>query len=531
MFKIKNLSLLMLAAVTFASQPLQSSFAQKNCRGYRDRADQGKVVGGWVATNPSDWPGISVLRLSEPNGKRRVYLCGGTLIDSKWIVTAAHCADLLEKNAAGGYVAKDIYLQLAGWFVNVKGWSADFVHNASSVKDVSAADQREIEDVLIRQGYQSPERTGNDIALISLKASLGGSVMPLSLDANTDPTPTGNGDVMVAGFGYRSEGQGVEEYRDSDGYLVYAGSDVLREVGIPLVSEASCKSAYPSAKVGQGQVCAGLNVGTKDSCQGDSGGPLVSFDADGCPFQIGVVSWGRGCAKQNAYGIYTRISEHKDWIREHVADAKAVDLTRLRGISALRSLNGLINQLHNIVQPKPGDLKLNVKLKDEETYTTNSDGSPILTEGQRALFEVESKLSGKLVLIDINPKGQVTQIYPSVKAPSSEINATHEGQKVLAPNNNSWFRIAQPDGMNKLVGVVVPEDFPVRALQDIDANGTAKSKGLVPEDAPNNYLSNLISDIDSYVKAKKTDLLKRGLIPEQGGLWSMAVLDYEIRKP
>ncbi|MGA1015846.1 MAG: immunoglobulin domain-containing protein, partial [Limisphaerales bacterium] len=50
-----------------------------------------------------------------------------------------------------------------------------------------------------------------------------------------------------------------------------------------------------------------------DSCQGDSGGPLV-IEVHGHWLQVGIVSWGKGCAEPYAYGIYTRLSSFADWI-------------------------------------------------------------------------------------------------------------------------------------------------------------------------------------------------------------------------
>ena len=48
--------------------------------------------------------------------------------------------------------------------------------------------------------------------------------------------------------------------------------------------------------------------------QGDSGGPLVHKMAGGKMEQVGIVSWGIGCGKEDFPGVYTRVTEMRDWI-------------------------------------------------------------------------------------------------------------------------------------------------------------------------------------------------------------------------
>jgi trypsin len=58
-------------------------------------------------------------------------------------------------------------------------------------------------------------------------------------------------------------------------------------------------------------ICAGVTGGGKDSCQGDSGGPLVVGDR-----QVGIVSWGVGCAEADYPGVYSNIATLRSFVTE-----------------------------------------------------------------------------------------------------------------------------------------------------------------------------------------------------------------------
>jgi secreted trypsin-like serine protease len=55
----------------------------------------------------------------------------------------------------------------------------------------------------------------------------------------------------------------------------------------------------------------------KDTCQGDSGGPLVVAHGNGSFTQVGITSFGNGCARDYP-GVYTRVSAYGDWINENL---------------------------------------------------------------------------------------------------------------------------------------------------------------------------------------------------------------------
>ncbi|KAL6259697.1 anionic trypsin [Pogonomyrmex barbatus] len=66
------------------------------------------------------------------------------------------------------------------------------------------------------------------------------------------------------------------------------------------------------------QLCAGLPEGGRDACQGDSGGPLLCNGT-----QVGIVSWGEGCARPNSPGVYSRVDFYLEWLNETIVQNRA----------------------------------------------------------------------------------------------------------------------------------------------------------------------------------------------------------------
>ncbi|CAH2237274.1 jg11240 [Pararge aegeria aegeria] len=82
-------------------------------------------------------------------------------------------------------------------------------------------------------------------------------------------------------------------------------------VQVPTVSTEECNMSY--GYISKRMICAGVPEGGKDSCQGDSGGPAVG---DG-PIQLGIVSFGVGCARPGYPGVYSNVSSLRNWIRKN----------------------------------------------------------------------------------------------------------------------------------------------------------------------------------------------------------------------
>ncbi|MBX3011759.1 MAG: serine protease [Caldilineaceae bacterium] len=245
--------------------------------------DSPAIVGG-VEAVPNAWPWMAALISASQT--RAVLFCGGAVIDPKWVLTAAHCA----YNVDGSPLQPSQVDVLVG-------------RHRLSTEDGQRVD---VVRIIRHPGYQNNESYDNDLALFELATPV--AVTPLKfIDQATTQLETPGRNVTVIGWGATMSGGGT--------------SDVLRQVEVPLVSTDTCRQSYGifDSTVTDNMICAGLRAGGKDSCQGDSGGPLMTFDnATSSWKQVGIVSWGEGCAEPNFYGVYTRISRYADWVAAQI---------------------------------------------------------------------------------------------------------------------------------------------------------------------------------------------------------------------
>ncbi|MGD9785123.1 MAG: trypsin-like serine protease [Hyphomicrobiaceae bacterium] len=286
------------------------------------RAAADKIVGGCKA-EAGHWPNYVALRITNIENESG-YRCGGALIAPQWVLTAAHCVyNIFYPN--GG--RQEQYLESFSTYARhgLKGLGVlQAVVEPYDLNGVDPAKAIDVTEIVVHEAYDRNPRHGNDVALLRLAQPHNGPVAVLADEERATPLPEVSR-LVVAGFGAKWHGMSYERFdgpKDRGGTFV-SGSPELLEVAVPRVTPQQCAAAYGPDGQRADVLCAGEEG--RDSCQGDSGGPAVVFGADGCPVQIGVVSWGEDCAAKGNFGVYARVSQFKPWIKARVPEARFVD--------------------------------------------------------------------------------------------------------------------------------------------------------------------------------------------------------------
>lgn len=434
-----------------------------------------RIVGGRIAC-PNDWPYFVAFRQAQ--GNRHLYFCGGTMISEQWALTAAHC------------------------FADDKASVQVVIGTTDLVTEENASVYNAVE-VRKHPNYEPYDPTSgasqvNDIALVRIDRRFRGPKAILSENIQSDGD-LGQGRAFVAGFGTTDAITPTAQsrvnlfQRSFDGRGILSGSSRLLQTVVPLVSAGICQTQWRNLSPDR-SICAGYELGMRDSCEGDSGGPLVALDRSSKPYQIGLVSYGSGCAQAASYGVYTRISAYRDWIRFHVRDAVFYDATPETDFA-------LMTALHQMMAEKFSDVRerMEMRLTSGPEFSTDD----LLT------FEVVSKTPGRLLVLDIDPKGQITQLIPNqyMRETNNEIIVN---QAFVVPTRRpsdgmpEFQMPASPDpaGEGRLIALVIPE----MVLRETQFE-VISPRGFQKKPDSNNYIQNLVNLIENQAIATDGSVL------------------------
>ncbi|XP_047027195.1 trypsin, alkaline B-like [Helicoverpa zea] len=230
-----------------------------------------RIVGGTVTTIDR-YPTIAAM-LYAPNAVTFWQSCGGTILNNRALLTAAHCTH--NRGAVNRF-----RIRVGSTWAN----SGGVVHN--------------VNQNIIHPQFDS-RTLNNDIAILrsTTTFSFNNNVRPGSI-AGANYNPADNQAVWAAGWGDTFSGSNQ-------------GSEQLRHVQLVIINQNTCRNNYATrlTMVNENMICAGWPSGGRDQCQGDSGGPLYHNG-----IVVGVSSFGIGCGDAFFPGVSARVSRYTSWI-------------------------------------------------------------------------------------------------------------------------------------------------------------------------------------------------------------------------
>jgi len=268
--------------------------------------DDSKIINGEIAF-PGEFPSIVALAFAVDDftlNERQ--FCAGSVIAPRWVLTAAHC--VVAEN--GAPLPAEIIRAVSG---------------VTNLENGDDATETVVTNVIVHPNYGTipdPDiqfsnlALKNDIALLELATEIENAAVSSLFSGDVEALTDGAIDIV----GWGTTAFDLEEFASSE------PSAQLLQASLPLVPFEVCNSPelYDGA-LSSTEFCAAIPEGGTDTCQGDSGGP-VYFSGSDEQVQLGIVSWGVGCAIPGVPGVYTDVAEFMPWLDQFVTTRSVADV-------------------------------------------------------------------------------------------------------------------------------------------------------------------------------------------------------------
>nr|XP_036675087.1 serine protease 7 [Drosophila suzukii] len=250
--------------------------------------------GNDTALDEFSW--MALLEYVDRRGRRELS-CGGSLINNRYVLTAAHCVI--------GAVETEV-----GRLTTVRLGEYD------TSKDIDCIDglcnqpvlEMGIEERIVHPQYDPANKDRvHDIALLRLDRPvlLNEYIQPVCLPLVSTRMAINTGELLVvSGWGRTTTAR---------------KSTIKQRLDLPVNDHDSCARKFATRNIHliSSQLCVGGEF-YRDSCDGDSGGPLMRRAYEQFWYQEGVVSFGNRCGLEGWPGVYTRVSDYMDWILQTI---------------------------------------------------------------------------------------------------------------------------------------------------------------------------------------------------------------------